>query len=610
MNPASHLGTCLAVGILASLCPAQATFTDLASTAGVAELAFGKSAGMADLDGDGLLDLVAINAGMENQIYRQVTPGTFTNASAAWGFVPDTKHHMVGLIADFDNDGDEDLYVANGGFVKTEKNQVLRNDLSSTGLFTDVSAQSLAGDIASQNFGATTQDFDNDGDLDIFLTTSSQASTCVVLSNKGNNAYNEVTLSVGVVQLGVFMHCDSGDFDDDGWPDVAVGNLVGNNLLYRNLGNGNFVDLAGSIGVSSPGDNFGMVLEDFDNDGNLDLFLPKFNNLVPATHPTEIYLNKVGSFLDVSAGLGLTAQTDMGHNTGDLDGDGYPDIFIGTGHPDFKSPDILYLVTPDGSGSIVLNDVSATSGIQAGGDTRCHGTAFGDYDGDGFLDVFVNNGGPSYDQATLEAHYLLHGTSYGLGWASFQLEGVRSNRSAIGAHLVATTNTGREVHLWRRAGHGFGNTNSPRLRVGLGSDTGIAKLAIRWPSGIEQTLLTPALAVLHRVVETGLVVAAPAVVGGPLVLDAVGPGGQVAELYFSPATFELALPGLGMLQLLPPLTPLGSVSLSGAGEGTLSFPIPANPSLAGQTMFVQGWFHDPVTFGQTALSDAVAVPIE
>jgi len=351
------------------------------------------------------------------------------------------------------------------------------------------------------------------------------------------------------------------------------------------------------------------VLEDFDNDGFLDLFVPKYNNLAPV-HTTELYLNDaVSAFVNVSAGLGLMAQTDMGHNTGDLDGDGYPDIYIGTGAPAYKTPDLLYLVTPSGAGGLLLNDVSATSGILAGGDTRCHGMAIGDFDADGAVDVFVNNGGPSNDTTTQEAHYLLRGTPNASGWASFELEGVRSNRSAIGAHLVATTNTGREVHLWRRAGHGFGNTNSPRLRVGLGTDTAIDQLSIRWPSGIVQTLLAPTLGQVHAVVETGLLLDGPVAVGGSLDLDLVGPAGQIANSFFALQSFELELPGLGLLLLLPPLTPLGATTLDASGKGQLSLPIPPNPSLAGVAFFAQSWFHEPASLTKTTLSNAVQVSI-
>ena len=178
------------------------------------------------------------------------------------------------------------------------------------------------------------------------------------------------------------------------------------------------------------------------------------------------------------------------------------------------------------------------------------------------------------DPLSLEAHYLLKGADNGTRWAKFELEGVRSNRSAIGAHLIATTNTGREVHRWKRAGHGFGNTNSPIQHVAIGSDTSIQKLMIRWPSGIVQTLVAPALSMVHEVVETGMLLNGPTLLGGSVDLDLVGPADQRANLYFAATTIELPLPGFGMLRLLPPLTSVGSVLLDGTGQGSASLPIP------------------------------------
>ena len=169
---------------------------------------------------------------------------------------------------------------------------------------------------------------------------------------------------------------------------------------------------------------------------------------------------------------------------------------------------------------------------------------------------------------------------------------------------------GREVHRWRRAGHGFGNTNSPIQHVGIGTDTQIPRVVVRWPSGIEQTLLDPALFQVHQVIETGLLLTGPTVLGGQVDLDLVGPAGQVANLYYSGTTAQLPLPGFGLLQLLPPVIPLGAATLDGTGQGTASFPIPANPSFLGLSVYVQGWFHEPLSLANTALSNAVTVTIQ
>lgn len=606
------VGTCLvACGALLANSSAQVQLTDVAAASGVADASFGRGAAMADFDQNGLLDLVAINAGQPNQYYRQVAPGAFLESSTLWGLTPDARQHWAGVVADFDNDGDEDVYVATGGFLFAESNQLLRNDLSTVGLMTDISAQSVDGSIMSQVFGATTADFDNDGDLDLFLSTTSSTASCLLLANQGGGVFFNISTGAGITEQDMFLHCSSGDFDNDGWADVAVGSLFNDNLLYRNEGTGGFKDVAGPMGVASTGDNFGMQLEDFDNDGFLDIFLPKYNNFTPATHKSEVFLNDGNSaFLDVSLGMNLTAQTDMGHNTGDIDGDGYPDLYIGTGNPAFKSLDLLYLIQPDGKGGLTANNVSTTSGIQSGGDTRCHGMAFGDFDGDGMMDIFVNNGGPSGDPASAETHYLLKGQPNGSHWASFELEGVRSNRSGVGAHLVATTSAGREVHRRRRAGTGFGNSDSPIQHVGIGADATIERLEIHWPSGITQTLINPSLSQLHQVTETGIQLTAPTFVGGTLELDLTGPSGQVVDLFASVQTFYLALPGLGELALLPPFIPIGSATLDSAGLSSVSLPIPNDPALTGLNAATQALFHDAGSLTNMSLSNGVQVQLQ
>ena len=594
-------------GGLAAPSPAQVVFDEVALDLGVGDVSYGRGAAMSDLDGDGLLDLVAINAGMPNHFYRQLATGTFQESSAAWGLQPDLRKHWAGLVADFDGDGDDDVYVACGGFVLAEPNQVLRNDLSTTGVFTDVSAASGDGALLSQDFDATTQDFDLDGDLDVFLATTDAASSCVLLRNTGSNTFEEVSSVAGIVHSGAFRCCSSGDFDADGWPDVGVSDYFGPNRLYRGIGQGLFEEVAGELGVASPGLNFGFQLEDFDNDGLLDVLLPKYNLDTPGTTPTEAYLNTGDGF--VPSGTGWTAQTDMGHTTGDLDGDGYPDVFIGTGNPNFPDLDLLLLVEPDAEGNLSVDDVSAQSGIQALGETRCHGMAMGDVNGDGMVDVFVNNGGPSHDPKVIEAHALFLAQPNGSRWASFDLEGRLSNRSGVGAHLVATTDTGREVHRRLRVGAGFGNTDSSIQHVAIGDGASIDRLEVRWPSGLVQTLVAPKLTTTHAVVETGMWATSEPVVGGSVELALVGPSLQTVELFGSFATAEIVVPGFGLLGLLPPLLGLGSATIGTDGFASFSVPVPDNPALAGLTLWLQAWLHEPASLEGSALTNAVAAMI-
>jgi len=481
----------------------QVTFLDEAAGYELSNASYGRGSAMVDLDGDGLLDIITGNDGNTNDFFRQLPDHTFEKVNTVWGIVFDERSTWATLVADFDNDGDPDVYFANGSF-PGQPNQLLRNDLNESGIFVDVSDHAGDANISVRNFGGTTLDYNRDGLLDIFLTSPNNADANILLRNDGGLVFTDVSVEAGIVLIGTFRHCSAGDFNNDGWCDIAVGdygNFGTSNVLYRNNQDGTFTNVAAAAGVESPLRNFGMVLEDFDNDGWLDIFLPKYHYLPEDVNTSELYRNNGdGTFTNVTPGSGMTTQTDMGHNTGDIDGDGYPDIFIGTGHPGFKSNDLLLLVTPNGKGGFNTNDVSISSGINANGPTRCHGIALGDYDQDGAIDIFTNNGGPSQKQY-LEENYLWHNQGNGNQWTALRLEGVQSNRSAVGARAVATTTEGREVHRVIRAGNGFGNTSSLIMHFAIGSDSGIADIEITWPSGIVQVITNPPMSQIIDVVE-------------------------------------------------------------------------------------------------------------
>jgi hypothetical protein len=484
---------------LGSEIQAQVAFVDRAHETGIQRLSFGRGAAMVDIDGDGLLDIIAANDRTPNFFHRQLADHSFEDAGADWGIVPDNRTSMGPLVADFDNDGDPDVYIINANF-PGQPNQVLRNDISTGGGLTDVSAASGDGDLSSRNFGGTALDYDLDGDVDLFLTTPGLEEPCALLRNDGNLFFTDVSAAAGLTDLGAFRHCSSGDFNNDGWFDVAIGSHSGANVLYRNNGDGTFTNVAAEAGVQSPLDNYGMVLEDFDNDGWQDLFVPKY--LLNPTGTSELYRNNGdGTFSDVTAGSGMTGQTDMGHNTGDLDDDGFPDIFIGTGNPSYPDDSRLFLMTPDGDGGFVGLDFSDESGVTSNGPTRCHGIAMGDFDQDGAIDMYINNGGPPILFDTLEPNFLWHSRGNDNAWTSLRLTGVISNRSAVGARCIAITSSGREVHRMLRVGHGFANTNSPIQRFGIGQDEGIDRIVITWPSGIVQTIHEPPLGRVIDVVE-------------------------------------------------------------------------------------------------------------
>ena len=187
---------------------------------------------MVDLDGDRLLDIITGNDGNPNGFFLQLPDHTFKNVNVTWGIVSDKRSTWATLVADFDNDGDPDVYFANG--IPGQPNQLLRNDLNSTGVFTDVSDQSGAASLSNRNFGGTTLDYNRDGLLDIFLTNPNSG-PCFLLRNDGDLVFTDVSFEAGIVHAGTFRHCSVGDFDNDGWWDIAVGdfgNFGTSNVLY------------------------------------------------------------------------------------------------------------------------------------------------------------------------------------------------------------------------------------------------------------------------------------------------------------------------------------------------------------------------------------------
>ena len=262
-------------------------------------------------------------------MFRQKPDHTFEEANALWGITLDHNRTWSVLVADFDNDGDNDIYYVNGNF-PGERNTLWRNDLNTQGSFTNVTNQSGDAGLPLRGFGATALDYDRDGLLDFFMSNITAADRNYLFHNEGGLVFTEVGATAGITHNGQSRHCSAGDIDNDGWDDIAVGHWDTSNLLYHNQRDGTFKEIAERAGCGSPGRNFGCVLEDFNNDGWVDIYAAKYH--FRFTQPSRLYLNEGdGTFLDVTAGSGTTGQTDMGHNTGDLDADGYPDIYIGTG---------------------------------------------------------------------------------------------------------------------------------------------------------------------------------------------------------------------------------------------------------------------------------------
>ena len=587
-------------------------FVDEAAARGVDVVGFGRGSAMCDLDGDGLLDIVATNAGHDTWYFRQLPSGSFQEMTSAWGMPQDTKQTWGVLAADFDGDGDVDLYFPCGAFSGPEQNRFLRNDLDTLGTFTDVTAASGdAGSLVESNFGGAVLDYDRDGDLDIFLSSTQpyQNTTPVrntLLRNDGSLVFTDVSAQAGIVELGNFKHCGAADYDADGWVDIGVGDYSGRPLLYRNLGNGTFEEVGLQAGLDDPNLNFGFVFDEFDGDGRMDVLLPKYvHGANSGSTTTKVYLNNGdGTFRDVSAGSGLGGQEDMGHNTADFNGDGFADYLSGTGHPFNESPDYLYMIRPNLGNGIRVLDLSSYSGIRGNGWTRGHGTPVGDLDGNGFLDFFLDAGGPASMSGTAERSALWMNQGNGNAWVAFELVGVVSNREGIGAVAHVRLENGRLVTAHRAVGKGFCNTDAPRLHFGLGNTHRAEKLEIHWPSGIVQTILDFTPRQVHRIEEAGILSDDLMQIGGSVTVDACGPAGFQVDLYGSENTANRIAPGLGGLALLaPPVRLLGSVTLGSDGRGAIVVQVPNNPNLIGRNYHMQGRLLDPSSSARDMLTN-------
>lgn len=574
---------------------APVEFEDVATQLGVLDPSFGRGSAFVDLDRDGLLDIADANTGNQNTIYRQLPGGTFSDVTAAWGGDTALTLSFGVLAADFDNDGDDDLFYNNGGF-GSAINSFYRNDLNVPSAMTLVHVSAGAATAAVKgSFGSTAIDYNNDGHLDIFVNQSNGAGGSL-FRNDGSLLFSDQSVAAGIPQnYGNGRHCGAIDYDNDGWWDILAGHSSHPTQLFRNGGDGTFLDKAAAAGLHAAGltlPGFGAVADDLDNDGFQDVLIPI--HTLGTSPPTPVFLNNGdGTFSLVSGpGSGMGAQRDMGYTTADLDMDGYPDFFSGTGGPksDGLLLNALYRILPGGPTGLTFVDITQASGLNASGPSRSHGSPVGDYDRDGDLDFYQNDGGPDGTPSTLETNSLWRSKGNANHWYQLDVEGQLSNRTGVGLRAVAVL-PGREVHRWLSVGKGFSNTDAHTLHFGLGADTVMERIELRWPSGITQTLFKPKVDTRSSVVETGIRRIGDIAVGQSFRLDIAGPGNSPVVLLGSAAgLMSTWVPSVGSeLGLAPPLTVSAVLSIPQDGVLSLNIQVPGNPALQGATYFVQGF---------------------
>jgi hypothetical protein len=497
---------------------------DRAPDLGVAVLDLAGGALMDDFDGDGLLDLISstLDPCGSLRAFRNDGRGGFEDVTVAWGL--ESQWGGLNLIhADYDDDGRLDLYVMRGAWLHQDgemRNSLLRNELDGPrGRFVDVSKSAGVGHTAYPTQAGAFADYDGDGDLDLFIgneATQSEPYPSELYRNNGDGTFTDVTAEAGVENLRYAKGVAWGDYDNDGDRDLYVSN-IGPNRLYRNNGDGTFADVAPQLDVTHPeGRSFASWFFDYDNDGDLDIFVVNYSvkvSLVSASYfgmevpegQAHLYRNDGGTFTEVSRQMGLTRPTlPMGANFGELDNDGFLDFYLTTGNPNYETvlPNVMYR-NVDGRR---FEDVSFSGGFAQL--HKGHGVAFGDLDNDGDQDLFHQVGGMYPGDAFFNALFENPGNDN--AWITLLFEGRKANRFALGARIevrvreAAAAGGGsrtRSVHV--QVGHGgsFGGS-SLQQEIGLGRAQAIEEIIIQWPgSRTVQRFADVEMRKFYRVVE-------------------------------------------------------------------------------------------------------------
>jgi PPIC-type PPIASE domain/ASPIC and UnbV/FG-GAP-like repeat len=464
-------------------------FVDVAPAAGIK--LFSESGGLIvdDFENNGLLDVVTSD-------YDQCAPMHFFHNNGDGTFADRTAHagladQLGGLNlvqADYNNDGCMDILVLRGAWEFPQRKSLLRNNCDGT--FTDVTVASGLAEPATSTQTAVWADIDNDGFLDLLV--GSENGPAQLFHNKGDGTFEDISHSAGVDEIAFTKGVTAADYDNDGYVDFYLSNLNGNNFLYHNNHNRTFTEIAQKAGVQKPWQSFATWFFDYDNDGWPDLFVSSYYISVDESVRTylglplnaetlKLYRNLGdGTFRDVTAEVGLDKVfMPMGANFGDIDNDGYLDLYLGTGNPTYSSllPNVL-LRNKEGKSFV---DVTASSGT--GELHKGHAVAFADIDNDGDEDLLMEIGGAV--PGDRHAFRLFENPGDGNDWINLHLVGVKTNRSAIGARIKLTVEN--EDHgsrsIYRTVGSGGSFGASPlQQHIGLGKSARIVDVEIWWPT--------------------------------------------------------------------------------------------------------------------------------
>jgi hypothetical protein len=481
-------------------------FTDIATELGLARRGLAGGIAVEDFDRDGDLDIMHSSWGFNDQIllHRNNGDGTFEEVAQVSGL----KGVTGGLNlrhADYNNDGYADVLILRGAWLRDQgriPNSLLKNN--GDGTFTDVTVSAgIYSKMPTQN--AVWADFDLDGWLDLFIGNESIPNQGPAFNfpsqlyhNQKDGTFREVSREAGLNVNSFVKGSTGGDVNNDGKEDLYISSLNTYNSLWLNRSDEKglkFENVSGRSGTAEPLVSFPTWMFDFNNDGWLDIFVSAYSDgsddlpgKVLAAYgkkddpfrPRLYKNNSDGSFSEMSSSIGLTEPAyTMGCNYGDLDNDGYPDFYLGTGEPNLKSivPNKMYW-NREGKH---FSDITYTGGF--GNIQKGHAVGFGDMDKDGDQDIYVVMGG-SFEGDVYQNLFFENPIGQDNRWIILQLEGVKANRLALGARVeivISEDGKTRSIHEVVSTGASFGG-NSLQLEIGLGKAEKIEKIKVYWPS--------------------------------------------------------------------------------------------------------------------------------
>ncbi|HEY1771284.1 MAG TPA: CRTAC1 family protein [Chthoniobacterales bacterium] len=512
------------VAFLAIFCARGATagFVEVTSSVGLIQQAK-KSYGnpiWGDINNDGFLDLIVPTHGLTASggpfVYLNSGGTQFIDIRSTCGIqeapeLDSTDWHGFSF-GDYDGDGNLDLYIAEGAKMGTEEKRDLLFKGHGDGTFeyvSDVAGLITSTDRGRQGFWV---DYDNDGKLDLFVKNAFTSNE--LYKNNGDGTFTVTTATSGLADATLGMDlgstCSFADYDNDGYMDVFFsGDGSGRNsrvdALYRNNGDGTFSDVTTAAGIVRSSHGHGIAWGDYNNDGLLDLYVARVGDKAP-TPDARLYRNNGdGTFTDVTKEAGLENTSNCYSAAwGDYDNDGYLDLFVSNaGVENVGTGNANYLYHNNGDGT--FTEVAAEEGLQLEDNRAAHkGVAWADYDNDGFLDLIIKDGVGGETKGggnALGLHRLFRNLGNTNHFIKVGLVGVESNRNGIGARVTARY---RHRISFRENNGGGGGENASEGSEPIHFGIGVAPRAsieVDWPSGIVDVLPSVAANTTIQVTE-------------------------------------------------------------------------------------------------------------